>query len=49
MWVWKVAEKCWNEKASERPEVEEVLQDLEDRFTGCVDPQSMHSFAMGVN
>ena len=27
--VWKVAEKCWHEKAKERPEVDAVLQYLE--------------------
>ena len=27
--VWKVAKKCWNEKAVGRPEVKEVLQSLE--------------------
>ena len=27
--VWKVAEKCWHEKARERPEVKQVLQNLE--------------------
>ena len=28
--VWKIAEKCWREKAKERPEVKVVLQDLEN-------------------
>ena len=28
--VWKIAKKCWHEKARERPEVNAVLQDLED-------------------
>ena len=28
--VWKIAEKCWREKAKERPEVNAVLQDLEN-------------------
>ena len=28
--VWKVAEKCWREKVKERPEVNTVLQDLEN-------------------
>ena len=27
--VWKVAKRCWHEKAKERPEVKIVLQDLE--------------------
>ena len=27
--VWTVAEKCWHEKAEERPEAKAVLQDLE--------------------
>ena len=27
--VWKVAEKCWHEKAGERPEARQVLWDLE--------------------
>ena len=27
--VWKVAEKCWRQKASKRPEIEKVLRDLE--------------------
>ena len=27
--VWKVAKKCWDEKAKDRPEVHEVLQRLE--------------------
>ena len=27
--VWKVAKKCWHEKAAGRPEVEEVLHSLE--------------------
>ena len=27
--VWKVAKKCWHEKAKERPEVDAVLQYLE--------------------
>jgi hypothetical protein len=27
--VWKVAKKCWHEKAAERPEVKLVLHDLE--------------------
>jgi len=28
--VWKVAQKCWHEKAMERPEVNTVLRSLED-------------------
>lgn len=28
--VWKVAQKCWNEKAKDRPEVQAVLQYLQD-------------------
>ena len=28
--VWKIAEKCWHQKAKERPEVSTVLQDLEN-------------------
>ena len=28
--VWRIAEKCWHEKAKERPEVNTVLQDLEN-------------------
>ena len=28
--VWKIAEKCWHEKAKERPEVNVVLKDLEN-------------------
>ena len=28
--VWKVAKKCWDEKAKDRPEVHEVLQSLEE-------------------
>jgi hypothetical protein len=28
--VWKIAKKCWHEKANERPEVNTVLQDLEN-------------------
>ena len=28
--VWKIAKKCWHEKARERPEVNVVLQDLEN-------------------
>jgi hypothetical protein len=28
--VWKIAEKCWHEKAEERPEVNTVLQHLEN-------------------
>ena len=27
--VWKVAKKCWHEKASGRPEVKKVLEDLQ--------------------
>ena len=27
--MWKVAKKCWHERAKERPEVREVLQSLE--------------------
>ena len=27
--VWKIAEKCWREKAKDRPEVNTVLQGLE--------------------
>jgi hypothetical protein len=27
--VWKIAKKCWHEKARERPDVNAVLQDLE--------------------
>lgn len=27
--VWKVAKKCWNDKAKERPEVNDVLQNLQ--------------------
>ena len=27
--VWKVAQKCWNERAGERPKVAAVLQSLE--------------------
>ena len=28
--VWKIAKRCWHEKAKERPEVNAVLQDLEN-------------------
>ena len=28
--VWKIAQKCWNEKARDRPEVDTVLQSLQD-------------------
>ena len=28
--VWKVAKKCWHDRARERPEVNEVLQNLEN-------------------
>jgi hypothetical protein len=28
--VWKIAEKCWHEKANERPEVNVVLKHLEN-------------------
>ena len=28
--VWKIAKRCWHEKARERPDVNTVLQDLED-------------------
>ena len=28
--VWKIAEKCWHQKANERPEVDAVLQRLEN-------------------
>lgn len=28
--VWKIAKKCWNPKANERPEVNTVLQYLEN-------------------
>jgi len=28
--VWKIAEKCWHQKAKERPEAKVVLQCLED-------------------
>lgn len=28
--VWKVAKKCWQDKARERPEANEVLQNLEN-------------------
>ena len=28
--VWKIAEKCWHEKAKERPEVNVVLKHLEN-------------------
>ena len=27
--VWKVAKKCWHERARDRPEIDEVLHDLE--------------------
>ena len=27
--VWKIAEKCWHQKANERPEVNAILQHLE--------------------
>lgn len=27
--VWKIAQKCWNEKENERPEVDAVLKMLE--------------------
>ena len=27
--VWKIAEKCWRQKAKDRPEVDAVLQDLQ--------------------
>ena len=27
--VWKVAEKCWHEKPGSRPEMKQVLQNLE--------------------
>ncbi|KAF9643164.1 kinase-like protein [Thelephora ganbajun] len=27
--IWKIAQKCWHEKANERPEVDAVLQSLE--------------------
>ena len=27
--VWKVAKKCWHEKANRRPEVKEVLENLQ--------------------
>ena len=35
--VWKVAKKCWHEKARERPEVNAVLQSLENmaNIGGC--------------
>ena len=28
--VWKIAEKCWHQEAKKRPEVNAVLQHLED-------------------
>jgi hypothetical protein len=28
--VWKIAKRCWHERANERPEVNAVLQDLEN-------------------
>ena len=35
--VWKLAQKCWNEKARDRPEVDTVLQYLQDvaNIGGC--------------
>ena len=35
--VWKIAEKCWHQKAKERPEAQAVLRDLEDiaKTGGC--------------
>ena len=28
--VWKVAKNCWQERAKDRPEAEQVLQDLKE-------------------
>jgi len=35
--VWKITRKCWNEKARDRPEVDAVLQYIQDiaNIGGC--------------
>ena len=41
--IWKIAEKCWHQKAKERPEVKTVLQDLENIVNagGCTHSASV--------
>jgi len=42
--VWKVAKKCWDDRARDRPEVDEVLHDLEKILNPGEGQQSPPSF-----
>jgi len=47
--VWKIARKCWHQKAKERPEVNDVLQSLERLSNPGVCSRSVFLSGVGNN